>query len=180
MTLPVYLVHYDAPDWIRASVNAALSSDIPVAVTVLNNGPQKSLPVDARVVNLECNRGYAGAANYGLREWLSGMAPFCVVGSHDLLFRPDTLRRLVEAAEASFDFGMIGPELTKNWLPQILEPTPLIDERRVISGGCVLFRRQCVNAAGLFDEDFGSYAEDEDLSLRSRADGAGEWGPCVA
>jgi len=46
-----------------------------------------------------------------------------------------------------------------------------IKERKIFSGGSVLFRRECLESVGGFDEDFVMYMEDIDYSFRCRDKG---------
>lgn len=166
--LPVYLVHYDAPDWVRSATASVLRSDIPVDVAVVNNGPQTDLelPEAVRVLGSGDNLGYAGGANVGLREWLEGPERYCVVGSHDLHVEPDTLRLLVATAERRPEYGILGPRLQGAKLGEFA----MDDGVEVVewaSGTCLLLRRSCIERIGLFDEDFHSYSEDQELGLRA-------------
>ena len=160
--LPVVVVHFRAPAWLRATVSSFVASDIPVEVLVVHNGGDlPELPPEVEVVVPESNLGYAGGANVGLRRWLDdGAAPFCVVASHDVRVAPEALRRLVAAAEQDPALGAVGPSLPRYKADAgILEPAYL-------NGTCVLLRRECIEVVGVFDEDFGSYFEDRDLSRR--------------
>ena len=56
MPLPVFLVHYDAPDWVAASARSILASDIDLAVTVVATG--------LGVRHLAAYRRYAGGAGH--------------------------------------------------------------------------------------------------------------------
>jgi N-acetylglucosaminyl-diphospho-decaprenol L-rhamnosyltransferase len=166
--LPVLMVHYRAPDWLLESVRSVLASDIEVAITVVNNGGViRDLPHGIEVMETGRNLGYAAAANVGLRRWLNGTTPYCVVASHDLDCRADTLRCLVDAAASNATFGVLAPNLPER-------PVPALDgvvEREVVIGTCMLLRRACIERVGLFDEQFGSYYEDYDLCMRARAAG---------
>jgi len=172
--VPVVLVHYRAPEWIAQSVGTLLASrDAEVAVTVVNNGGDvSSLPDTVRVLTPGSNTGYAGGMNVGLREWLAGAEPYCLVGAHDLQVEPDTVRRLVDAAEAAPEFGIVAP-----WfVPRVARVNELgehngLVEFEWVSGSGFLLRRACAQQVGLFDEDFGSYTEDHELCLRARAGG---------
>lgn len=171
MTLPVYLVHYDAPGWVMAAARTVLESSVHVAVTIIDNGPYDGgLPEtsNVRIIRTGSNAGYAAAANIGIEEWLEGDHPYVMVGSHDLLLPPDALDRLLAVADASPRYGIIAPELTNNWMSPVIARDGAIDEREILSGGCMILRRACIEEIGLFDETFISYGEDNDLSARAR------------
>lgn len=169
-TLPVYLVHHDAPDWVRSSVASILRSDTPVVVTVVNNGPDEDLGLapGVRVLSTGRNAGYAGGANAAIADWLSGDSPYAVIGAHDLHVEPDTLRRLRQAADLEPHAGVLAPTLSTNAVGGAVGTEGGLDLRAWVSGTCLLLRRACIEAVGGFDELFGSYGEDDELCARVR------------
>jgi GT2 family glycosyltransferase len=183
--LPVYLIHYNAPGWVASSARSILESDIPVALTIVDNGPpgataKLDLPRQARVLTTRANLGYSGGANAGLRHWLAGEAGWCVVGSHDLHVARDAIRRLVEAGERAPSYGIVGPGTQTfptdhgegvYWNGERLGASEGLEERTGMSGTCLLLRRECILEIGLFDEQFGSYGEDVELCIRARRHG---------
>jgi GT2 family glycosyltransferase len=171
--VPVYLVHYGAPDWARSATDSLLLSDISVSIAVVNNSPEPLLDLDprVRVITSGRNAGFAGGANIGIREWLGGDHPYCLVGSHDLHVERDTIRRLVEAADLRPEAGILGPHLTTNAVGEPLGHEYGLDLRTMISGACLLLRRECVQQIGAFDELFGSYGEDDEICARARRRG---------
>lgn len=162
MPLPVYLIHYEAPGWLRSAAASILASDIDVSLTVLSNSGH--LAVDgARVEVLNRNAGYAGAGNVAIREWLSGSEAYAVIGSHDLHVQPDTLRLLVEWMDRETDIGIGSPDMSD-----------AVRGRRIrehdyewLSGQCLVYRRACIEQVGGFDTRFGSYVEDVDIGIRA-------------
>jgi hypothetical protein len=161
MPLPVYLIHFDAPEWCADAVRSIEKSEPPVAVTVIDNGGRE-LDVDCRVFHQERNDGYTGGANAALRDWLAGDEPWCVIGSHDLHVAIDTFARML--ADAG-DAGIVGPTIAGC-------RAHLVDGAvEWLSGTCLMIRRECAEAVGGFDERFGSYVEDVDYCLRTTAIG---------
>ena len=74
--LPVYLVHWNAPDWCRRSVASITASEgVDVQVVVVDNGSvdegrvADALPPGTTVLEQDANRGYAGGANAALDHW---------------------------------------------------------------------------------------------------------------
>jgi N-acetylglucosaminyl-diphospho-decaprenol L-rhamnosyltransferase len=166
--LSVYLVHWNAPEWVRSAVQSIRTSDTPTRVVVISNSGHIDVP-GAEVVTTEANLGYAGGANVGLRQWLATSEPFCVVGSHDAHVEPHTLRHLVSAAERNPDAGLVGPRFTEAAVnTQALATNGDIEERAWLSGTLLLLRRECIEAVGMFDEDLHSYGEDVELAYRAR------------
>lgn len=183
--LPVYLIHYRAPDWLQSAIEAVLSSDIPVAVTVVDNSETGSwdiarLPSHVRVLKTGANVGYSGAANVALKDWLeTPQGEWVIIGAHDMHPEPVALRKMLEAATQAPMFGVLGPGTTEfvtasgeraryhNGLH--IGTTNGIEHRTVTSGTCLMLRRACALAVDGFDETFGSYREDDEFCLRARS-----------
>ena len=160
--LPVYLIHYEAVDWLRSSIRSIQASTLPVSVTVIDNGG--AFDVGVRTLRQGANRGYTGGANAALRDWLAGNEPWCVIGSHDLHVEPGTFAEML--AEAAPRVGVIGPTLS-------VGSAGGSDANGVtwLSGTCLMIRRECALDVGPFDELFASYVEDVDWGWRARAAG---------
>jgi GT2 family glycosyltransferase len=162
--LPVYLIHWNAPEWCASAVQSIEKSDPPVAVTVIDNGGAPLL-VGARVLRQPENRGFTGGANAALADWLAGDEPWAVIGSHDLHVERETFATMLAAATS--DAGIIGPTLR---VGSAGGRTPDGDVEW-LSGTCLMIRRECALQVGFFDETFKSYVEDVDYCLRARAAG---------
>lgn len=176
--LPVYLVHWDAPDWVRSAAASILASDRPIALTIVDNGPPEAsadlaeLRTRARVIDTGGNLGFAGGANVALRDWLGGGAPWCVIGAHDLHVAATDLGRMLAAGEKAPSYGIIGPGTENGYhAGQYMGESEGLEERTDMSGTCLLLRRECIQEVGLFDEQFGSYGEDTELCVRARRHG---------
>jgi GT2 family glycosyltransferase len=170
--LPVYVVHWNAPDWVKSTVEAFLASTVATAVTVIDNGPYEpplALDERVRVVRSGENRGYAGGANIGIADWLAADGDYCIVACHDVMLEPEALEQLVAAADCSIEYGMVAPAPAANVVSgPVLQRGASISEVAWASGTCLLLRRACIERVGGFDESFGSYGEDIDLCYRAR------------
>lgn len=167
--LPVYLVHWNAPDWCRSACESIWASvGVDVAVTVINNGGRLDLPSETRIIETGRNLGYAGGANVGLREWLAGDEEWCVVGAHDLLVESDCFDRML--ATDSDRFGILSAA-GAGARGRFTHSGDTIDEFEWVSGTCMMVRRTCITDVGIFDEHVGSYSEDVDLCRRALAAG---------
>jgi GT2 family glycosyltransferase len=162
--LPVYLIHWNAPEWCQSAVQSIEKSEPPVAVTVIDNGGAP-LHLAARVLRQSENRGYTGGANAALRDWLEGDEPWAVIGSHDLHVEPHTFAAMLAAAAP--DVGIIGPSLALGSAGGRTSDGDV----EWLSGTCLMIRRECAEQFGPFDERFGSYVEDVDYCFRARAAG---------
>lgn len=163
--LPVYLIHWRAPDWLRSSLGTIGGED--VVVTVIDNGGAPR--VSCNVITTGDNLGFAGAANVALGLFLATEAPLCIIGAHDLHVAPDTFPKLLAAAEVQPEFGILGPDLRETGDP--IATVGNVVERDWVSGTCMLLRRRVIEEIGFFDEAFGSYVEDVDLCMRARQAG---------
>ena len=165
--LPVYLIHWRAPDWISSAIASIRNSDgVTPVVTVINNGGSVPERVDLSVVEMGHNAGYAAAANRALKLFAATKAGFCVIGAHDLHVDPETFAKLLTAAKTHREFGIVGPALREHGLA--LGRSNGVTERDWVSGTCLLIRRSCLEQVGEFDERFGSYTEDVDFCERAR------------
>jgi GT2 family glycosyltransferase len=176
--------------WLESSIASILASeDLIPRVTIVDNSGDVGAHLDAgirqsiRTIDTGSNVGYTGGVNVALRTWLRDGAGdgLCVVGSHDLHVAPDALRRLVDAAETSPAYGILGPSYQRPfessggrwarggaaWAEPRTGFSGLV-ERDWVSGTCMLLRRRCVERVGPLDERFGSYVEDVDYCLRAR------------
>jgi N-acetylglucosaminyl-diphospho-decaprenol L-rhamnosyltransferase len=166
-----YLIHWNAPSgWLSASVASFLASDIPVELTVVNNGPVGAalgLPVSVRVIEAGANLGFAGGANLGIADWMGTAEPYCVVAAHDAQVKPHALRRLIEEADADPQLGVIGAAVQPGGYGELLETRGPVEIRTWASGTCLLLRRECIEEIGTFETRLGSYCEDLELGLRA-------------
>ncbi len=144
---------------------------------------------DVRIVRLPKNHGFCGAANAGLRA-ASGVWIFLL--NNDMTLAPDALTALMAAADSG-EADILGPlvlwrdapdtiyaagdRLLINGRPESIgyrAPVagfPLSNTVFGITAGAALYRREVFARIGLFDEYFGSYFEDADLSFRARLAG---------
>ena len=173
--LPVYVIHWNAPEWVASTCESFLASTIPVRVTVIDNGPYTNplvLDERVRIVRSGGNLGYAGGANVGVADWLSGPAELCVVACHDVSLNASALEVIVAAAQRHAEYGVLAPAPRENVAGgPILAHRAGVSDVAWASGACLVLRRACVEQIGGFDADFGSYGEDIDLCFRARAAG---------
>lgn len=172
-TLPVYLVHWNAPEWLRQACRSVLASTgVAVDVAVVDNGGLTTqLPREVRIIATGRNTGYTGGANVAIRDWMTSDAPFAVVASHDLIVEPRALAVLVAAAIAHPSFGLLAPQPPDTGSRRSGARHGEVVEFDWVSGQCILMRREAICEIGEFDERFGSYVEDVDLCYRARVSG---------
>lgn len=118
--LPVYVLHWNAPDRLMRSLGSISSSvGVPLRLTVVDNGSdpdlgadlEQQLPSSVRLIRLHTNTGYSGAANAALADHFSNpdLPDLIVLAAHDLLTEANCLSRLASAAASHPDFGLLGP-----------------------------------------------------------------------
>ena len=141
---------------------------------------------DAQVIELGENRGFSAAVNRGVD---AGRSPYVALLNTDLELSPDWLELLVGEFERDprlgFATGKIMRHDDRGVIEQAghdfytcgrFEPRGLderdegqYDERRatpIVTAAAALYRREALEAAGGFDEDYFLYCEDGDVCLR--------------
>lgn len=142
-----------------------------------------------RFISINKNKGFASTVNIGFRissgRWLATV-------NDDVILTRNWLEKCL--FNISKNTGSINPIIYRNnkdiesagikilnygkAIPLEKVPNYIIDDRRQSSqklnlrsidatnGACVIYSKEALNKVGLFDEKFGSYLEDIDLSLR--------------
>lgn len=145
-------------------------------------GPQFEL------VAAPSNSGFAYGCNIGIRIALERGADFVWLLNNDTVAPPDTLTKLIAAAQTPA-IGIVGTVLrymheptriqawgggrVLRWMGytrHFLAPAPLGPDS-FLTFASVLIRQQVFTTAGLLDEGFFMYSEDADLCFRARSSG---------
>jgi len=137
-----------------------------------------------RFVLLQKNRGFAHTVNVGFR-----VSPTQWVGTvnDDVVLNKDWLENCLVSAPA--DTGSINPVICSDSAGQKIESAGIsvLDKGKALpiknvsnevfsrvdatNGAAVIYKNKALQKSGLFDEKFGSYLEDIDLSLRLSRNG---------
>jgi GT2 family glycosyltransferase len=143
------------------------------------------------VVALPVNRGFAAAANAGLR---AVEADAVALVNSDVVLEPEWLERATETLAAYPDAAAVATRMLDRARPDVLYDAGDVLRRDGVCeqrgrfepaagryeapgdvfaacAGAALYRREAVLAVGAFDERFGMYLEDVDLGLRLRLAG---------
>ncbi len=165
------------PAMVRAAELIVVSSGI-IPESVWNW--RKKYP-QIRFIPIEHNHGFAATVNIGMRaatgEWIGTVNDDCVMsenwivdclkhngphvgGINPVIFRTD--RSIESAGVAVLPFGRAVPN---NRLPRFA------GETQALNAAAVIYKNQALDETGLFDEKFGSYLEDIDLSIRMKKNG---------
>ena len=141
---------------------------------------------EARVIELGENRGFSGAVNPGI---VAAGSPYVALLNTDIELSTDWLELLVGELERDARLGFVTGKIMRfddrGVIEQVghdfytcgrFEPRGLderdegqYDERRatpVVSAAAALYRREALDRAGGFDEDYFLYCEDGDVCLR--------------
>jgi GT2 family glycosyltransferase len=170
-------------------------------VVVVDNGSTdcsvpalRGLGTRIDLVEHQENLGFTGGCNAGVRHALAHGGDYVWLLNNDSECEPDTLSRLVAYAEPHPDLGMVSPIITDrrsgtdNFAVGRLDlatgiaietadaaEAEAIQERYpkqiMLKGTALLLKRSLIERAGLLDEQFFAYCEDNDYSVRCAAAG---------
>ncbi len=141
---------------------------------------------DARVVELGENRGFSAAVNAGVA---AGRAPYVALLNTDIELSPEWLEALVGELDADPTLGFVTGKVMRHDDRDLFEQAGHdfftcgrfephgLDERDegqydergatpVVTAAAALYRREALEDAGGFDEDYFLYCEDGDACLR--------------
>jgi GT2 family glycosyltransferase len=171
--VPVYVVHWNAPEWCVRTVHSIRASDhVRPRVTIIDNGGLHAEAIgqlgEAEVVATGANLGFTGGVNRALEAWRATDAPVVVIACHDVELHPDALSLLLRAVEVP-GVGIAGVADISTAPPASPHPpcTLAVDNVSWVGGALMVLTRDCVDAVGRFDERLGSYAEDVDYCWRA-------------
>jgi GT2 family glycosyltransferase len=135
------------------------------------------------------NRGFAAGSNLGIMRAMARGAEFVWLLNNDTIAPPDTLGKLVAAAEADARAGIVGtvlhyPESStaiqawgggsmRPWMGYVTHyysPAKL-EGNSFATFASVLLRREMLEQTGLLDDGYFMYFEDADLCFRAKAAG---------
>jgi GT2 family glycosyltransferase len=192
------VVTWNGADLLPACLDAlARQSCDDAELIVVDNGSHDGSPElvarlapHARVIALPINQGFAGGTNAGLAA-ATGRYVFLV--NNDARPAPDCLMHLVATLNADARLGMVAPRIVLAASGRIDSAGIVIDRAAMAhqrlrgaadagladrstavfgaSGACALLRRELLTHVGAFDQRFGSFYEDVDLSWRARLAG---------
>jgi len=175
-TVPVYILHWNRPWECLRAVEAFSAQDLPIHITVIDNASKPDLlkilsdglPSHVKLVCRHENLGWGRGFNALLAQWLEAKTgQYCFVSAHDALPQPKCLRMLLESMQGeSNKIGIACAEYGVAHLPRYspvlgvrlpyVEPRPLgaVEEVTFPLGTLTLFKRQCLEQIGLFDERY--------------------------
>jgi GT2 family glycosyltransferase len=139
------------------------------------------------------NGGWAGGNNTGIEHALAHGADQVILLNNDTIVSNDFVDRMLAAAAAQPEFGVIGPVINfmdepddvmtdgcefnrpgtpgffqRRAVPLAHTDPPVITEVDIVNGCCMMIRRQVCERIGLIDERFFLIHEESDFCLRAR------------
>jgi hypothetical protein len=203
MRVCVIIVNWNGRDATLACLWALAQATHTHGVVVVDNGSAdgsaaaivREFPA-ATLLPLDSNRGFAAAVNRGLQHPLARAAEFVLLLNNDVELAPDTIARLLAAADQHPALGLLSPAIFYrdrrarlwstgyNLRPLLfstlrsergrrLDPASGLRHVAFVEFCATLIRRTLFEQIGLLDERFFVYYEDLDFCLRARAAGAG-------
>ncbi|MCK9899063.1 glycosyl transferase [Parafrankia colletiae] len=184
--LPVVIVHRNQPARLVDTIDAFRAQDVPVTITVVDNGSAAVPAVEATdvaVVLAGGNLGFGPAANIGYRRFLADgdAGEWVVLAPHDALPEPTCLSNMLSvlaehprAGLACADVGDGATPVIDPYFGGILVPARVDRGWEPVGhphGTLMLARRACLDEVGIFDERYFAYCEEADLALRATAAG---------
>jgi GT2 family glycosyltransferase len=184
--LPVVIVHLNQPERLVDTIDAFRAQDVPVTITVVDNGSHGVPSVDGddvEVLAMGANLGFGPAANVGYRRFLADVeaGDWVVLAPHDALPEPTCLSHMLgvlnerpRAGLACADVGDGATPVLDPYFGGILAPATVNEGWEPAGhphGTLMLARRACLDEVGIFDERYFAYCEEADLALRARAAG---------
>ena len=171
----------------------------PLLVIVVDNGSQEDSTGILRlefpwcaVIRSERNEGWAGGNNIGIRYALGKDAEYVILLNNDTVVSEELVSRLMDAARAHPEFGIIGPVINDMEYPDQVQtdgcmfnrkdapgffqrkPVPLkrshppaITEVDIVNGCCMMISKRVFDTIGFINERFFLIHEESDFCLRA-------------
>ena len=142
------------------------------------------------------NGGWAGGNNAGIRLALDLGADWVVLLNNDTIVAPKLVDRLLAAAQAHPDYGILGPVICHMDEPEVVmtdgcrfnppgfpgfferievapapDGPPRVREVNIVNGCCMMVSAEVFRRVGLIDERFFLIHEESDLCLRAQRAG---------
>ncbi|HZN34928.1 MAG TPA: glycosyltransferase family 2 protein [Pirellulaceae bacterium] len=199
----IVLVNYNGLEDTCACLESIAKIEYPRLTTVVVDNASQ---VDPRVVLNErfgwcrvmmnpVNAGWAGGNNVGLKAALIAGADLVVLLNNDTVVSPQLVERVVAAAAANPEIGILGPVINEMNEPALVQTDgvlfnherdagffsreavpldaeqPAVREVDIVNGCCIAIRREVADRIGLIDERFFLIHEESDYCLRAREAG---------
>ncbi|MBI4259590.1 MAG: glycosyltransferase family 2 protein [Actinobacteria bacterium] len=133
----VVLVTRDGMGWLRGCLASLSRQTYPrLGIIAVDNGSTDGsrelltrVLGEARVIQLDANRGFPGSVAAALGTRVASRADYLLLLHDDVLLDPDAVERLVEAAERVHGAGIVGPKVVEWEDPVVLREVGLSTDR---------------------------------------------------
>ena len=187
-SVPLFILHWNRPEECLRTVQEFRKQSVPLDIHVIDNASEPAalrvlesrLPSGCRLVEMQENKGWGGAFNVVLQEWLSGSGnEFCLIAAHDAVPGEGCIELLLDGMKDS-RIGIACPEYGVPEVPHFsnlryfrtsaveARPRGTTEEIDIPHGTLMIFRKQCLRDIGLFDERYFAYGDEHELGLRAR------------
>ena len=187
--VPLFILHLNRPEECLRTVKAFRAQGVPLKILVIDNHSEPEalrsltacLPPDVQLMTLGENKGWGGAFNLVLREWLATQrSDFCFVSAHDAIPSEGCIELVLRAMMKDHRIGIACPEYGTSEIPHFsklrycrsapvaLRPCGRSEPIEMLHGTVIAFRRKCLLEIGLFDERYFAYGDEHDIGLRAR------------
>lgn len=188
-SVPLFILHWNRPDECLRTVNAFRAQGVPLRIQVIDNHSEPEalrsltvcLPPDVQLMTLGENKGWGGAFNLVLREWLATQgSDFCFVSAHDAIPSEGCIELVLRAMMEDHRIGIACPEYGISEIPHFsklryslgapvaVRPCGRSEPIEMLHGTVIAFRRKCLLEIGLFDERYFAYGDEHDIGLRAQ------------
>ena len=196
------ILNYNGRKYLNASISSLLDSEtsnLKLTVLIVDNASSdisykfaqtKFAQIDnVKFIKNSTNFGFSTGNNVGIREALANGAEFVFLLNNDAVVKPDTLRKLLDAAKKQTHPSVLCPIITDadeniwyaggkiNWwrmraghLQKPTHPTKTYPTQ-FATGAAVLINTRIFAQIGLWDEAYFLYYEDADFSIRAKLAG---------
>ena len=193
-------VNFNGLDDTRTCLRSLEALSAPASVVVVDNASNddptailKAEFASVHVIRNPVNGGWSGGNNAGIRFALDRGADFVLLLNNDTTVHPDLVSRLLAAADAHPEFGIIGPAIrfmdepdltmtdgvlfNRHGYPGFFEPRPVpereshVAEIDIVNGCCMMVRAAVFERIGLIDNRFFLIHEESDFCLRAQEAG---------
>lgn len=194
------VLNHNGHGFVEEAVESLLAQDLPgLEVLVVDNGSTDASDLELeqrfggriRLLRTGRNLGFGAGNNVGIR---ASRAPHVILLNNDAVAAPSFARELVAAAEVDPQVGMVAAKVLNHARRDVIDTTGHLlypdglnrgrgrlevdrgqydacGDALFPSGAAALYRREMLEAIGLFDESFFLYGDDAELGLRGRLAG---------
>jgi GT2 family glycosyltransferase len=196
-------VNFNGLEDTRKCLRSLAGLSAPASVVVVDNAskddPTAVLKAEfpwAHVVRNGTNGGWSGGNNTGIRFALDRGGGFVILLNNDTTVHPELVSRLLAAAAAHPEYGVIGPVirymdepdqtmtdgtvfnrpgypgfLQREAVPERTTDPPTVADVDIVNGCCMMVRAEVFRRVGLIDDRFFLIHEESDFCLRVREAG---------